>query len=317
MDVDPPPDEGGSGSGAAAGAGDADVLRVPALEAVAVAFPGYVRSVPRAMEALGGEREAAAALEARSGVLRLWLRPADPLSHPLFGERRRARGLVLRVARKRDDGAGAAADGEGGEGGGGGGGGGGESGGVSVSVAAVVRAAYHFSGLADYQYLPVDRRTASRAFAGLPDKNRPESAEVYRTPQPLLLVPPLFTRADVPGAFAFADGGGGDGARAAGAGGARWWSKAGRAGQTAPRAAAAAVRARCLLRVDPHGARVTHGRARPLLPPRPRRCWRRRRRRRRRGGRGRRRGGGAGDQLLQSGAAAAAAAAATVRRRRR
>ncbi|KAI8462324.1 MAG: RNA polymerase III transcription factor IIIC subunit-domain-containing protein [Monoraphidium minutum] len=137
-----PPPASGSGGGSGAGAG-ADALRVPPLEAVAIEFPGYIRNVDRAMAALGGAPEAAAALDARARA-----------------------------------------------------------------AAAVVRASYRFSGLADFQYLPVDPRAGGRSLSSLPEKNRPDAAEAYRTVQPFLLVPPLFSRVDVPLDFAFRDGGG-------------------------------------------------------------------------------------------------------------
>lgn len=166
-----------------------DVVRVPpAHEAVAIEFPGYIRSVDRALAALGGLKEAVAAIDARSSVLKLWLRPDDPLCHPLFGERRRTRSLLLRVSQPRGSGSGD-----------------GDSSDVQVAAAAVVRTVYRFTGLADYQYLPIDPRAATRSFSTLGEKNRPENAEVYKKPQPFLLVPPLFSRSDVPLEFAFRD----------------------------------------------------------------------------------------------------------------
>ncbi|GBF94522.1 hypothetical protein Rsub_07056 [Raphidocelis subcapitata] len=182
--------EGASGGGASGSGGtpdgaaaDVDAVCVPAAAAAAIEFPGYIRNPDRALAALGGAPAPAAALDARAGVLKLWLRPEDPLSHPLFGERRRARALLLRVSRRRGD-PGAP---------------------VQVGVAAAVRCAYRFTGLADYQYLPVDPRAGTRSFSGLPERNRPESAEVHKRPQPFLLVPPLFSRCDVPTQFAFSD----------------------------------------------------------------------------------------------------------------
>jgi hypothetical protein len=209
---------GGSGGGAALDADfdDADVheLAVPHLEAVAIEFPGYIRNPDRALAALGGPAAAAAALDARASVLKCWLRPEDPLSHPLFGERRRARSVLLRVARPRTTTTNAAgatstasgpsasdpADGDA----------------VTVTAIATVGASYRFNGLADYQYLPVDLKAAVRSFAALPEKNRPESAEVYKRPQPFLLVPPLFSKTDVAMDFAFKDGARGEGAAAEG-----------------------------------------------------------------------------------------------------
>jgi general transcription factor 3C polypeptide 5 (transcription factor C subunit 1) len=196
------PGEGGDGAPGVA------ALRVPPpeAEAVAIEFPGFIRNPARALAALGGEPEAAAALDARAAVLKLWLRPDDPLSHPLFGERRRTRSLLLRIARRRP---GAGSPGASGNGGGSNSGDGSSSGGgdsgASVAVVAAVPALYRFTGLADFQYLPVDPKAPARAFGALPERNRPEAAEVFRRPQPFLLVPPLFLRSDVPLDFPFAD----------------------------------------------------------------------------------------------------------------
>jgi general transcription factor 3C polypeptide 5 (transcription factor C subunit 1) len=165
-------------------------LRIPQLEAVAIEFPGYIRNPDRAIAALGGSDEVSAALGTQSTELKLWLRPHDPLCHPIFAERHGTRALLLRVSRPRSS----SLDGD-------------AHGDVEVTVAAAVRWSYRFRGLADFQYLPVDPKAASRSFSSLPEKNRPESAEVYKTPQPLLLVPPLFSRADMPLDFAFGDGG--------------------------------------------------------------------------------------------------------------
>jgi hypothetical protein len=193
MEPEPSSGDGGGGGGGSGAPGAA--LRVPPLEAAAVEFPGYIRNPANALAALGGEAEASSALGGAAGMLRLWLRPGDPLSHPLFGERRRARSLLLRVARRRAPPPGADSDPATGD----------DTSEPTVSVAAVVTSAYRFTGLADFQYLPVDPRAPSRSFATLPERNRPDAAEVFKRPQPFLLVPPLFSRSDVPADFPFAD----------------------------------------------------------------------------------------------------------------
>lgn len=205
-------DSDGAPAAPASGSSGADALHIPPVEAVAIEFPGYIRNPERALEALGGAAGAAAALDARAAVLKLWLRPWDPLSHPLYGERRRARSLLLRVSRPRPPAPGSTPTG--GDSTGGDGAPGTSSAAepsqpaaaVAIAAAAVVRASYRFNGLADYQYLPVDPRTATRGFSTLPEKNRPDMAEAYKAPQPFLLVPPLFSRTDVPLDFPFVDG---------------------------------------------------------------------------------------------------------------
>lgn len=88
---------------------------VPSTDFVAVEFPGYVRNAGRATRMLGGEEGIAAALSARpassagpaaqqqqgGSFLKLSFCPDDPTVHPLIGDQHAARGLVLRIARKR------------------------------------------------------------------------------------------------------------------------------------------------------------------------------------------------------------------------
>jgi general transcription factor 3C polypeptide 5 (transcription factor C subunit 1) len=72
-----------------------------------------------------------------------------------------------------------------------------------------VTASYSFAGLADYQYLGVDTRhqqqQQQRDYRTLSERNRPQAAEPFKVAQPLLLVPPIFSKVDMPVAFAFKD----------------------------------------------------------------------------------------------------------------
>jgi general transcription factor 3C polypeptide 5 (transcription factor C subunit 1) len=72
---------------------------------------------------------------------------------------------------------------------------------VKVQVAARVERTYQFNTLSDYQYLPVNdakvRPRAATAAPTAPATEAPEQQEPFQDMQPLLLVPPLFTRVDV------------------------------------------------------------------------------------------------------------------------
>ena len=147
--------------------------QVPHDEAIMVEFPGIVRDVDAALAMLGGQA-AAALRHPAAGYLQLRFRPSDPTSHPLVADRQPARGLLLRISRRSTSaaenttggpeglaqapGAGPSAragvDGERGAGAA-------EAGaGVKARVVARVPFAYRFTGLADFQYVPHDGRSA-------------------------------------------------------------------------------------------------------------------------------------------------------------
>jgi hypothetical protein len=117
----------------AADAGDTLDVKVPRQSGVAIHFPGYISNVESALATLGGEVALEKALQ-DNALLKLRLRPQDPASHPLFGERLEQQGLVLRVARPRGQ----------------------PDAAPRVSVVCRTHASYAFTGLADYQYLGQD-----------------------------------------------------------------------------------------------------------------------------------------------------------------
>jgi hypothetical protein len=99
---------------------------------LAVEHPCHVRDAERAVGMLGGVRAIAKASRDGTAFLECHMRPHDSLSHPLFGELVRTPGVLLKVRRKRDGGAGAA---------------------LSTEVVGVVKHSYRFAGLADFQYV--------------------------------------------------------------------------------------------------------------------------------------------------------------------
>jgi general transcription factor 3C polypeptide 5 (transcription factor C subunit 1) len=117
----------------AADAADTLDVKVPRQSGVAIHFPGYISSVENALKTLGGEAALEKVLQ-DNGLLKLRLRPQDPASHPLFGEKLEHPGLVLRVARPRGQ----------------------PDAAPRVSVVCRTHATYAFTGLADYQYLGED-----------------------------------------------------------------------------------------------------------------------------------------------------------------
>ena len=101
---------------------------------VAVEHPCWVRDSRRAVASLGGAREVARAFANPPHILQCSLRPADPLSHPLYGERVARPAVLLRVRRRR------ARDGE-------------PAGPAQAEVVGALSQSVRFSGLADLQHV--------------------------------------------------------------------------------------------------------------------------------------------------------------------
>ena len=120
----------------------------PSSELLAVEHPCYVVNVERGVRMLGGPLAVARASAANADYMECFLRPNDPLSHPLFGVMVPTPGVVLKVTRRKPR--------QGTEGGGlpvpapSTGDHGGQ---LSIEVVGTVSSSYRFEGLADYQYV--------------------------------------------------------------------------------------------------------------------------------------------------------------------
>ena len=146
---------------------------VPGHEAFLVEFPGYVRNPDAIVQTLGGLEALTAASAAGDSVLQLKFRPTDPLAHPLYGERQATKGLLLKLSRTSN---------------------GSSQSGVTAEVVASVRSKFTFSGMADYQY-----QSVASSSSAPPISEGPYGEET----EPLLCIPPLFTKADAPLDYAF------------------------------------------------------------------------------------------------------------------
>jgi general transcription factor 3C polypeptide 5 (transcription factor C subunit 1) len=155
-------------------------LRIPSEHAstiTAVEFPGFVRNPRRAMQMLGGEKAIAEACEG-GGYLKLSFRPEEPSCHPVFGDSKpTSRTLLLRVSKHK------AAPAE-------------EP--AKCQIVGKIISTCRFRSLADFQYLPVDTTYATRDYSPTPESNLPEKAEPSGVVEPLMCLPPLFSRVDVP-----------------------------------------------------------------------------------------------------------------------
>lgn len=146
---------------------------VPDGEVFLVEYPGYVRNPDAVVQTLGGSDSLTAASTGDKSFLQLNFRPHDPLAHPVYGERQPAQGLLLRLSRNAADTDRRA---------------------VKAEVVATVHSKFTFTGIADYQY-----RSAVSSSSGLGSEDGPYGQET----EPLLCIPPVFTKADVPLDYAF------------------------------------------------------------------------------------------------------------------
>ena len=167
----------------AADSSDSLEAKVPRTSAIAIHYPGYIKNLDKALDSLGGEESLHKALQEATGFLKLRLRPEDQHSHPLFGERQQESGYVLRISHPRSQ-----PDAE-----------------PTIQIVSRVHAGYVFTGMADYQFLGADNLEGKRDLSCLDERNAPAAAEPFRSQQPFLLVPPLFSKSDMPVAFAFRD----------------------------------------------------------------------------------------------------------------
>jgi hypothetical protein len=155
-------------------------LRVPSRPLLAVEHPCYVVNAERGMRMLGGLPAIARASASNSDCMECFLRPDDPLSHPLFGVLAPTPGFLLKVTRRP----GSTTAGEA----------------ITAEVIGTVASSYRFEGLADYQYvsdgavraaLDVSPRAANEPF-DLVESLRPLEAHALRIP------PALFSMYDTP-----------------------------------------------------------------------------------------------------------------------
>ncbi|KAL6758988.1 RNA polymerase III transcription factor IIIC subunit-domain-containing protein [Haematococcus lacustris] len=149
---------------------------VPDTALATVQYPGNVRNVQAAIKTLGGESAIGNATAERS-FLQLSFRPDEPLCHPIIGDYKPAKSLVLRISRRKGSNPDEPA---------------------SCQVVGRVGSTFRFVGLADYQYVPLDTHYATRDYSNTPPTNLPEKAEPTGVAEPLLLLPPTFSRSDQP-----------------------------------------------------------------------------------------------------------------------
>lgn len=145
---------------------------VPDEEAFLVEYPGYVQNADAVIQTLGGVDSLTAASHGDNPLLQLKFRPDDPLAHPVYGERQATKGLLIKLSRNAADAS---------------------PNGVQAEVVASVHSKFTFTGMADYQY------QSAPSTSGLGAVDGPYGEET----EPMLCIPPVFTKADVPLDYAF------------------------------------------------------------------------------------------------------------------
>ncbi|KAL3136766.1 hypothetical protein ABBQ38_005481 [Trebouxia sp. C0009 RCD-2024] len=146
---------------------------VPDREVILVEYPGYVKSPDAVVETLGGLKGLTAASTGDKSLLQLNFRPRDPLAHPVYGDRQPTQGLLLKLSRSAADT---------------------DRHAVKAEVVASVHSKFTFNGMADFQY-----QSVVSSSSGLGPEDGPYGQET----EPLLCIPPVFTKADVPLDYAF------------------------------------------------------------------------------------------------------------------
>ena len=146
---------------------------VPDREAFLVEYPGYIQNPDAVLQTLGGVDGLTAASQRDNSLLQLKFRPDDPLAHPVYGERQPTKGLLVKLSRNAANTS---------------------QHGVEAEVVAFVQSKFTFTGMADYQY-----QSSASSSSGLGAVDGPYGEET----EPLLCIPPVFTKADVPLDYAF------------------------------------------------------------------------------------------------------------------
>eukprot|EP00201_Polytomella_parva_P023983 CAMPEP_0175047934 /NCGR_PEP_ID=MMETSP0052_2-20121109/5886_1 /TAXON_ID=51329 ORGANISM="Polytomella parva, Strain SAG 63-3" /NCGR_SAMPLE_ID=MMETSP0052_2 /ASSEMBLY_ACC=CAM_ASM_000194 /LENGTH=329 /DNA_ID=CAMNT_0016311895 /DNA_START=290 /DNA_END=1276 /DNA_ORIENTATION=- len=148
---------------------------VPNRDFLAIEYPGFIVTIDEALRTLGGLPHIESVSESGQS-LRLKLRPDDPTSHPLYGERHMTVRILLRIQRPKKKPVNRQSD---------------ANSSVSphssfghpspplVEVISRVPYTYRFSTLADFQFLPVDPLLFTRPNLDrfLPEKSRGKKSE--------------------------------------------------------------------------------------------------------------------------------------------
>lgn len=176
-------------------AGISEATYMPVNTFTAVEYPGFVRNANKALDAMGGEQAVPVTYEGQ--LVRLALRSNEPYSHSLYADAKPCRCILIKVVKRKtqtppieSDANNMLVDTQ-------------QQPQIRAEVVGTVQTMLQFSGMADYQYLPADTTFTARDLSKCPAVNAPERAEPSGVLQPLLVVPPLFSKHDIPLDYAY------------------------------------------------------------------------------------------------------------------
>ncbi|XP_032220097.2 general transcription factor 3C polypeptide 5 [Nematostella vectensis] len=141
---------------------------------IGVEFPGVVRNTDKMLQALGGEAEVARAVLDPHQRIKVNFRPADINSKCLYGDRHATPNLLLSVKRRQSK------DNKGYE--------------YKQEVLGVVDTTFKFDNLVDFQYVSHEMKDPLDQVRGI---------EILNEEQPLLVLPPVFSRIEKPVPYNF------------------------------------------------------------------------------------------------------------------
>ncbi|KAL5012603.1 hypothetical protein ScPMuIL_011154 [Solemya velum] len=152
---------------------------------VNVEFPGVVQNVEKALQTLGGIDTISKTYSTATKRLPLTWRPDDQYAKPAFGDRTNTTNLLMKVQRKKSlDGTYK----------------------YRVEVVGVVDISYQFKAMADFQFLPMQKKDDGQyesLLNKLTFKDQINYQEYCNRDVPLFIPPVIFSRNDMPGDYLF------------------------------------------------------------------------------------------------------------------
>merc|ERR1712071_172725 len=163
---------------------------------VSIEYPGLVEKEDAAIKTMGGILAMSTAHCQANRKIELRFRPADPFCKPTYGERLQTSNLLIKVVKRTIRNKKTLA----------------EEISYEIHVEGVIVSTYKFTGLCDFQYLPMEKIDQSAVkengdlFVSIIDQVVPQkltTVDWLEGPGPVFMSPPVFSRMDVPVEYYF------------------------------------------------------------------------------------------------------------------
>jgi len=163
---------------------------------VSIEYPGLVEKEDAAIKTMGGILAMSTAHCQANRKIELRFRPADPFCKPTYGERLQTSNLLIKVVKRTIRNKKTLA----------------EEISYEIHVEGVIVSTYKFTGLCDFQYLPMEKVAPvptdgkSDKFVSIIDQVVPQkltTVDWLNGPGPVFMSPPVFSRMDVPVEYYF------------------------------------------------------------------------------------------------------------------